>query len=343
MNRLSEILGQEAAIAMIARAYRLDRLPHGMIFAGPAGVGKATTARALGGLFLCEKPRELDPCGGCESCRAFEMEIHPDYHLIYRQLVRLDKEASKAKELSVDVIREFLIAKAANKSVLGQGKVFVIEQAELMNVTAQNALLKTLEEPAGRTLIILLTDQPDALLPTVRSRCQLVRFSALSESVVREQLEKRGIDRQVALTAAKLAEGSLGLAIRWIEDGVIARATQLIQIMEKIAAGQSAQSLQQWLRSAVEEYAERQLQRDEHASRDQAAREGLSLYLKLFSRQLSGRLKLLADDPESLQRVCRAIDAIISSEQYLESNVNIPLVIQQLVGALDRAVGLRTA
>jgi DNA polymerase-3 subunit delta' len=333
-----QILGQPSAVEAITQAYRHDRLSHGLIFAGPVGVGKVTTARALAGLFLCEKPRQLAACGQCASCRVFDAGNHPDYHVIYRQLARLDAEKVKAKTLNADVIRDFLIAKAANKSVIGIGKVFVIEEADLMNATAQNTLLKTLEEPAGRALIILLTDQPDVLLPTIRSRCQLVRFAALPENLVREQLQKRGIKRDEAAVAAQFSEGSLGLALRWIEDDVIAHAQQLTKLLEAIAAGGSASGAAAWFKSAADAYAQKQLERDPLASKDQANREGLVLYLRLSANFFCKRLAN-DENPQSLERLCTAIDAIVRAEDYLESNVNIPLVFQQFSGSLDRAMG----
>jgi DNA polymerase-3 subunit delta' len=333
-----QILGQHSAIEAITQAYRHDRLSHGLIFAGPAGVGKATTARALAGLFLCEKPRQLAACGQCASCRVFDAGNHPDYHVIYRQLARLESEKVVAKTLNADVIRDFLIAKAANKSVIGIGKIFVIEEADLMNAAAQNTLLKTLEEPAERTLIILLTDQSDALLPTIRSRCQLIRFAALDETLVRDQLQKHGIKRDQAAIAARFADGSLGLAMRWIEDDVISHAQQLTKMLEAIVAGGSASQLQTWFKSAADAYAQKQLQRDPLASKDQATREGLVLYLRLASSFFRGKLAE-EKDPQSLERICTAIDAIVRAEDYLESNVNIPLVFQQFSGSLDRALG----
>src|SRR5262245_56052937 len=222
-----------------------------MIFAGPVGVGKGTTACALGGLFLCEKPRQLTPCGKCESCRIFDAGNHPDYHVVFRQLARIEKEKVVAKEFSVDVIRDFLVAKAANTSVGGLGKVFVVKEADLMTSAAQNAMLKTLEEPAGRALIVLLTDQPDALLPTIRSRCQLIRFGLLDEKVVSDQLRKRGIDARTASQASQFAEGSLGLSLKWIEDGVIERAAELTRMLEKLSAGQSPAPMQAWIKQAA--------------------------------------------------------------------------------------------
>src|SRR5690242_18748355 len=204
------VLGQEAAVATLSRAYAADRLPHGLLFAGPTGVGKALTARALGTLFLCGAVKGTSPCGKCESCTLMAAGTHPDFHSVYRQLIRLEKDTAKARDLTIDVIRDYLVAPANLKAVMNRGKVFVVEEADLMNAAAQNSMLKTLEEPAGRTLIILLTDQPNALLPTIRSRCQLISFATLDSELVCDQLARRGVDPQTAAGAADLSEGSLG-------------------------------------------------------------------------------------------------------------------------------------
>lgn len=335
MLGLNDIFGQEAAVGMIRRAYAADRLPHGLIFAGPAGVGKATTARALGALFLCEKPGGDGACGRCESCVVMAAGNHPDYHVVYRQLIRLEKEGVKARDLAVDVVRHHLIEPAGLKPVMNRGKVFVVEEAELMNPQAQNALLKTLEEPYGRTLTVLLTDQPGALLPTIRSRCQVVRFAALPEVLVKRELERRGIDRALAADATRVAGGSLGVALQWIEDGVVAGAGELVARLDAASGGRGAGDMPVWFRKAAEAYAEKQLERDKLASKDQATREGLTLYLKLSAARFRQRLAE-TDDPDALERACSAIDAIVRAENYLDSNVNIALTFQQLASALSR-------
>lgn len=336
--KFDDVFGQSAAIEALTTAYRLDRLPHALIFSGPMGVGKATTARALAGLFLCEKPRELAPCGKCESCRSFHAGTHPDYHIVERKLIRLENKDSKARDLAADVVRHFLIEKAAMKSVVGVGKMFVIEEAELMNATAQNALLKTLEEPAGRTLIILLTDQPESLLSTIRSRSRLVRFAPLDSKAVRSQLEKRGIPRETASAAAGVSEGSLGLALRWIEDGVVEKAQELFQMLGRVIEGETASALQPWLKAASDAHSEVQIKRDKQTSVDQSKREGLILYLKLAAQYFRERMKDSSDDPDRLSRLCDGIDAVVRSEGYVESNVTVALVLQQFAGAVDRAM-----
>ena len=136
MTTLQDIFGQDAAIETIMRAYEADRLPHGLIFAVPVGVGKATAARGLAALFLCENPKS-PPCGKCQSCVLMDAGNHPDVHVVYRQLIRLEKEKSKAIDLSVDVIRDYLVASANLKPNMNRGKVFVVEEAELMNAACR--------------------------------------------------------------------------------------------------------------------------------------------------------------------------------------------------------------
>src|SRR5438105_3193721 len=150
MISFADILDQKQAVEWLQRAYEANRLPHGMIFAGPVGVGKVTTAAALAALLLCEHPKINDSCGQCDSCRVLAAGNHPDFRVITKELIRQhDKTGeSKAVEFSIKVIRPELVDRAGRKSVLGRAKVFVIEQAELLTAGAQNAMLKTLEEPA---------------------------------------------------------------------------------------------------------------------------------------------------------------------------------------------------
>jgi DNA polymerase III subunit delta' len=336
MLQLSDIFGQDEAIDWIRKALAADHLPHGLIFAGPVGIGKATTAAALGALFLCENPKNNKSCGECESCRVMAAGNHPDFHVITKELIRYHDKTGKSKgiDLSIHVVRPEVIEPAGRKANLGRGKVFVVEQAELMNPQAQNALLKTLEEPAGRTLIILLTDQPNALLQTIRSRSQIVRFAALDDERVRSELLKRGLSKTQATNAAKYAEGSLGIALKWHNEGVIDAANELVDRLEAIQSGRPAMELPAWFKKAADAYAEKQLERDELASKDQATREALALYLRIASQYF--RSQLAGDiDSEELERRCAAIDAIVRAENYLDANVNIPLIFQQLAIALE--------
>jgi len=337
MFSFDQIFGQDRAIGTIKRAYEIDRLPHAMVFAGPAGVGKATTALALSTLFLCAKPDGTLPCGKCESCRVMSAGTHPDYHVVTKELIRYHDSTGKSKgiDLSINVIRPEVIDKAAHKAVMNRGKVFVIEQAELMSTAAQNSLLKTLEEPAGRTLIILLTDQPGVLLTTIRSRCQLIQFQSLDDEVLRAELQSRNIPAPKIDNAIRYAGGSLGIAIKWLEDGVIARAVELEKMIDGILNGRSASDLPDWFKASADEYAEKQLERDELGSKDQATREGLVLYLKLSADRV--RQKLMDEtNPDVLERSCTIIDALARAEEFVDGNVNVALLFQQLSVAMER-------
>ncbi len=337
MISFGDIYSQDVAVDFLRRAYLAERLPHGLIFAGPVGVGKATTARALGALLLCENPKDATPCGKCASCVAFGANTHPDYHVVTKELIRYHDKTGKSKgiDLSINVLRPEVIEPAGRKPVMGRAKVFVIEQAELMNPQAQNALLKTLEEPHGRTAIVLITDSPGWLLPTIRSRCQMVRFTPLPVEVVRKQLEGRGIEKAVAKHAAELTHGSLGVAVKWIEDGVIEPATDLSNQIDAAFEGKPPGDLPAFLKNAAEAYAKKQLERDELASKDQATREALTLYFMIAADRARRRLAE-RNEPGELERACAVIDSIARAENYLDSNVNTALVLQQLAVALER-------
>lgn len=332
MLHLRDILGQDHAVGQLRTAWLAQRLPHGLIFSGPTGVGKGTAAVALAAWFLCDHPQPDDACGRCPSCHLIASGTHPDYHLIYRQLIRLTKKDSKARDLSIDLIRSMLLDPASRKPLQGNGKVFVIEEAETMTRDAANSLLKTLEEPQGRTLIILLTDQPHALLPTIRSRCQAIPFAALPQELVVAKLIERGIDPSIAVAAAEMTSGSLGLALRWAEDGIVARAKPLHDSLAAILAGRAVNGLPAFLADAALAQVAREEERDPDISKDQAKREAVVLYLRLAADYL--RLRFADTAPALQLRICRMIDDIAQSQRYVEGNVNVDLVLEQLGNCL---------
>jgi len=331
MIRLKDIFGQEAVVESLRGAMAADRLGHGLIFAGPAGIGKATCATALGAFFLCERAEKGDACGTCASCVAIAAGSHPDFHGITKELARLyDKTGkSKATQIGIEVIRHGVAEPAGRKTVLGRGKVFVIEEAELMSAAAQNGLLKTLEEPVGRSLIVLLTTHANELLPTIRSRCQIVPFVALKGELVIRELKKRGIDPATAETAAELADGSLGVALQWIEDDILGSAAEVAQSVDAALAGKGS-DLGELLRKRADAYAQKVLARDELASKDSAVRNGLAMYLGIAARRVRRRLT----ETNTAERACGAIDAIARAEKYLDANVNVSLVMEQLSAAV---------
>ncbi len=240
--RFSDVQHQERALSIVRRALSSGRTHHAYLFEGPEGIGKELAARALAARLLCEeadrKP-DADACGRCRSCRLFAADNHPDFHLIHRGLHKQHPErnirAGKGLFLVVDVIRHFLIERASTTPNLGIRRVFLLRDAERMNEGAQNALLKTLEEPPGNACLILVTSSAERLLPTIRSRCQCIPFNLLPPKYVEEQLQALGnVEPAAARTLAAVAQGRLGAALQWHRIGLL---TALAQVSQALANG----------------------------------------------------------------------------------------------------------
>jgi len=221
---IKEIFCQDKAVGILQRAFAADKVPHAYIFAGAEGVGKFKTAREWAKLLLCEKPVTekdySDSCQFCESCRLVEAGSHPDFNHIYKELVQFT-EKGKGKttpvDMPIDVIREFLIAKVSTRPTVSGRKVFIVNEAERLNASSQNALLKVLEEPPEYCCIILLCTRLEKLLPTTKSRCQIVRFSPVEETRIIDKLKEIGLGKIQAQFFARLAQGSLGRACEWAQ------------------------------------------------------------------------------------------------------------------------------
>jgi len=223
---LKEIFCQDRAVWFLQRAFASDKVPHAYIFAGPEGVGKYKTACEWGKLLLCRKPIVektdggdfADSCGLCESCRLFEADSHPDFNFVYKELREFTTDG-KGKgppvDLPIDVIREFLVAKVSTRPTLSARKVFVVSESEKLNAASQNCLLKVLEEPPGHCCIILLCTRLEKLLPTTKSRCQIIRLGPIEQQRIIDSLKQMGIEQKAAKYFARLAGGSLGLGWQW--------------------------------------------------------------------------------------------------------------------------------
>jgi DNA polymerase-3 subunit delta' len=201
--KLADVLGHEAAVAELGRVIAADRVPAALLLLGPAGIGKRALADALAARLLCTAGTD-DACGGCPQCARVAGGTHPDLRVVVRDADRKDVRTEQIRELT----RWFSLT-----PLMAGRKVGIVDGAHEVNEHGQNALLKTLEEPPSRTVLILTASAPSLLLPTVRSRCRQVRLDPLPAALVRRIIEARGIEAAEAEVLASLAEGSPGLAL----------------------------------------------------------------------------------------------------------------------------------
>lgn len=180
---------------------------HAYLFCGARGCGKKTLARLLAQALFCGAGEAERPCGHCPACKRFLSGNHPDARTV----------APKGRSIGVDDVRE-LIDYLSRRPYEGGWHVAIIERAEKMTPSAQNALLKTLENPPEDTVFFLLTETPGALLSTVRSRARLVRVSPLTCEACAEALVRRGVEAKRAARLAGLAHGSVGRALELGSD-----------------------------------------------------------------------------------------------------------------------------
>jgi DNA polymerase III subunit delta' len=213
------ITGHRPLLALLARTAARGALPPSLIFSGPSGVGKRLTAIALAQTLNCTNAVEwdggIDACGGCASCRRIARGVHADVLIV---------EPGESGSIKVDQVRD-AVDRAAYRPFEGRRRLVIIDEADALMPEAQNALLKTLEEPPPASVFVLVTSRPDVLLPTVRSRCQHLRFGALDAPDVADVLVRlHQIEPQEAHAAAAASDGSIGRALdASTEEAVAAR------------------------------------------------------------------------------------------------------------------------
>ena len=265
------LVGHGHVLALLTRAIARDSMPPSLIFAGPDGVGKFTTATALAEVLNCDDPRResggpatasgvgpraasgpigIDACGACRPCRRIARaartmrEGTPAALDCLRVLLPDDKGSIK-----VEPVRE-VIAASAFRPFDGRRRVVVLDSADALEVSAQNALLKVLEEPPPGTVFVLVTSRPDALLPTIRSRCPRLRFGPLAPADIARHLTGAcGLPAGEAQALSAQADGSLGHALalaggtaleaREVAAGVLARVASSGAPAARLAAAQA--------------------------------------------------------------------------------------------------------
>lgn len=228
----SDLIGQDFATGLVRNAYERDRFPHAYVISGPEKAGKFTFAWNIALALNCVTRKEsekkngrravdFEPCGTCANCRSAE-------HGNFAELVIIEAPKDK-RQINIEQIRDGIIARSAFKAREDVWQVFIIRDADAMNQQAANALLKTLEEPAPQTILLLTTAHPESLPNTVISRCQSLRVCPVQPEEIVKYLESRGIGGEDAAFIGKFAAGSIGRALAFHGDEFYAKRKWLFE------------------------------------------------------------------------------------------------------------------
>ncbi|MEW6183624.1 MAG: DNA polymerase III subunit delta' [Bacillota bacterium] len=310
------IRGQDTAIIRLKTAARLGKVAHAYLFTGPPGVGKVATAKAFAAALFCDGGAATGTaCGRCPQCRMVSGAGHPDMHEI----------APDGASIGIDQVRATVFT--VGRKPYHRRHVVIIDQAELCTAQAQNAFLKTLEEPPGETVFILVSARPEALLPTVVSRCCDVRFHRLKPEIIAGELVRRyGVPEKEARVLAVLAGGSMSRALELMDPLVAALKEKVIEMARKPALAKVQELVKN---NKVEKT---------------VAEKGLEFF-SLWYRDLL--LYRFTKDPElvintdhlaavekagvPLKNLIAAVEAVEDGKKMLRANVNPRLVFEGLV------------
>jgi DNA polymerase-3 subunit delta' len=325
--RLEEVIGQDRVVDGLLRAVKTSHVPHAYLFEGPPGVGKRAAAHGLALALDCAQAPGRG-CGACEPCRRIEAGIHPDVPTFAPDGTQLVVEQAKA-----------IVALAQSRPHEAAARVIVVDDADTLNASAANCLLKTLEEPAPRNHLVLCTSAPDRLLPTIRSRAQRVRFRALPEEALIRIANVRGIEEARARVAVALADGSAARmleAARAEENGADADAKW--EAIALLRAAVAAPGIIPALDAASALASDKE---------DKAALPPIvALLARLYRDALvsavgAPELALFADRARELAalepgRLLRALGAIVEADAALLANANPTLALERLLVELRR-------
>jgi DNA polymerase-3 subunit delta' len=334
------VLGHDAQVRAFDRARRRGRLAHAYLLVGPPGIGKRLFAGELARALLCETPADsLQACDHCPACKLVEAGSHPDFFAVSRP--------PEKNELPIDTMREMCQALAL-KPARDHGKVAIIDDADDFNEESANCFLKTLEEPPPRSLLMLIGSQIERQLPTIVSRCQVVRFAPLAEPLVAELLTRAGVEDPALRTRlARLSGGSPGQALALADPALWQfRRTLVDGLAQPSPDGVSL--ARQWIEFA------------EEAGKDAASqRRRAGLVLRLLVEFLNDALSVAVggtprlaepDDLRALRALTERVDTeslleqierCLQADGQLERYVPMALVVEGLLDALGQQATMK--
>jgi DNA polymerase-3 subunit delta' len=321
-----EILGQPTAIEILTRALAVGRLHHAYRFEGPDGVGKEMAAFAVARSLLCEHPQQGLACRACSACHRTvtlateppNVPLHPDVVLIGKGVYPpavLGTSSPETSSIGIEQIRKMILGRVGYSSHEGKGLIFILRNAEELSQGAGNALLKTLEEPPQRVNFILLTSRPNRLLDTIRSRTMPVRFRALSDAILTQILERKGINPGVI----PLAQGSARLAIDLADNERLEQRDKFVDtLLQAISAID--------LGSALELLGKKQEDREE-----------LRIQLAWAQARFSTEARqVIESQPVTAERLAHYHRVVLETSRDLDRNGQPALMLEAMVTKLRR-------
>lgn len=342
---MQHILGHNRAIETLQAALQAGRLHHAWIFHGPPGVGKRTTAEALAAILLDPDAApnlagviEADPQS--RTARLIAAGTHPDLHVVHRGLSSYVSDArtrrGKQTNIPAEVVREFIVdpaARSGHNSASRASKVFIVDEAELLDDNGQNILLKTLEEPPPGTVLILITAHEDELLPTIRSRCQRVAFGPLDDDAMGKWIAAAGFD----LPAAQLrwlvhfAQGSPGLATQAVRHGLFEWHETLAPMIRDLQVGAYPAEMGSTIARLIDTHATARQKENPNASKESGNREAADFVFTLLSREIGALLGSAIAAGGDVEPHLAAIELVHEAERQLDSHLNLTQVFENLV------------
>jgi len=348
---MTRIHGHDQALKSLRDALGSDRLHHAWIFSGPAGVGKRTVAVNFASVLLDEAAKatnlgQAEDAILSEAGQLLAAGTHPDLHVLRKEDAAYSDNRTlrdrKQMNIPLDLLRERMIggrtsdgkireAPVYRTPVLGKRKVFIIDEAELLDRTAQNVLLKTLEEPPAGTTLILVTSRPTQLIATIKSRCQHLRFGTLDADAMNNWIEDQGPQLEDKASLDWLvgwSGGSPGQFESAASHGVIEWARNLTPMLDKADSGQWQPELAAGMIEFVEQFSEIELAENAKASKGAANREGVRQLLHLLGYHLRNRLARCEEGDK--EACCATIDLLSEIEQQSESHLNLKQLLESL-------------
>ena len=349
------LLEMERVFGTLGSALASGHCPHAWIFHGPTGVGKCTAAMRLAAVLVDPQSgsAERAACAPLQQSRSADLlraGTHPDVHLIRAELAgsSADRELRDRKQVNIPVqlLREHMIGGTSSSggqiegaifksSVLGAGKVFIIDEAERLETDGQNVLLKVLEEPPAGTFIVLVTSSLDRLLPTIRSRCQSIGFSALRSEYMKQWLDSNLGEVTGAHRAfiEQYAAGSPGAAVTAVTMDLHSLHGRIVPMMDRLERGACPLEMADLMNEFAADAAEAAVKANENASKEAANRRAAGIVFSVIGAEVRRRMFAARTHPERLRYWARVPMVIADTERMLQANVNQKLALAEFVSA----------